>query len=260
MAVKRSLWMFGLEADEPSYEARVAAAARLSERLGVELQAPRIPPVETLQLREPRITPPEALAGFCRQDVRDRAYHSYGYDRVDHGVWGNYPNPPDVVAHPRSDEELEAILEWADNGGFCVIPFGGGSSVVGGVTPPDDLGPVVTVSLDAMDRVLEVDATSRAARIQAGVFGPHLEEQLRPLGFTLRHFPQSFAGSTLGGWIATRAGGHYATNHTHIDDFVESLRMLTPSGWLETCRLPASGAGPDPNRLAIGYEGVLGII
>ncbi len=260
MAVKRSLWMFGLEADEPSYEARVAAAARLSERLGVELQAPRIPPVETLQLREHRITPPEALAGFCRQDVRDRAYHSYGYDRVDHGVWGNYPNPPDVVAHPRSDEELEAILEWADNGGFCVIPFGGGSSVVGGVTPPDDLGPVVTVSLDAMDRVLEVDATSRAARIQAGVFGPHLEEQLRPLGFTLRHFPQSFAGSTLGGWIATRAGGHYATNHTHIDDFVESLRMLTPSGWLETCRLPASGAGPDPNRLAIGSEGVLGII
>lgn len=260
MTAKRSLWMFGLEAEEPSYETRVAAAGRLSKRLGVELQAPRIPTVESLQLREPRIRPPEALAEFCRQDTRDRAYHSYGYDRVDHGVWGDYPNPPDVVAHPRSEAELEAVLEWSAQRGFCVIPYGGGSSVVEGVTPPDDCGPVVTLALDAMDRVLEVDATSRAARIQAGVFGPHLEEQLRPLGFTLRHFPQSFAGSTLGGWIATRAGGHYATNHTHIDDFVESVRMLTPRGWWETRRLPASGAGPDPNRLVIGSEGVLGVI
>jgi alkyldihydroxyacetonephosphate synthase len=92
------------------------------------------------------------------------------------------------------------------------------------------------------------------------VFGPHLEDQLRPHGYTLRHFPQSFTGSTLGGWIATRAGGHYATNHTHIDDFVESVRMLTPRGWWESRRLPGSGAGPDPNRLVIGSEGILGVI
>ena len=127
------------------------------------------------------------------------------------------------------------------------------------MTPPEADG-VVTIDMDEFDRVLEIDETSRAARIQAGVFGPHLEDQLRPHGYTLRHYPQSFAGSTLGGWIATRSGGHYATNHTHIDEFVESVRMLTPAGWWESRRLPGGGAGPDPNRLAIGSEGILGII
>jgi alkyldihydroxyacetonephosphate synthase len=256
----RSLWMFGLEADEPSEEERAALAARLSRRFGVELKPPPIPRPEDLDLRPPRLQPPDALAGLCRDDPRDRAYHSYGFDRTLHALRGHYPNPPDVVAHPRTEAELEAVLDWCVSGGYCVIPYGGGSSVVEGVTPPEGASPIVTVALDRMDRVLEIDATSRSARIQAGVFGPDLEDQLRPSGFTLRHFPQSFAGSTLGGWIATRAGGHYATNHTHIDDFVESVRMLTPQGWWETRRLPASGAGPDPNRLVIGSEGILGII
>jgi alkyldihydroxyacetonephosphate synthase len=116
------------------------------------------------------------------------------------------------------------------------------------------------ISLDGLDQVLEVDEVSRAARIQAGVFGPHLEDQLRPHGYTLRHFPQSFRFSTLGGWIATRSGGHYATNHTHIDEFVESTRMITPAGWWESRRLPGSGAGPSPDRMVIGSEGILGII
>ena len=114
--------------------------------------------------------------------------------------------------------------------------------------------------MDGLDQVLEVDEVSRAARIQAGVFGPHLEDQLRPHGYTLRHFPQSFRFSTLGGWIATRSGGHYATNHTHIDEFVESTRMITPAGWWESRRLPGSGAGPSPDRMVIGSEGILGII
>jgi alkyldihydroxyacetonephosphate synthase len=111
-----------------------------------------------------------------------------------------------------------------------------------------------------MDRILEVDHASRAARIQAGALGPAVEDQLRPHGLTLRHFPQSFEWSTVGGWIATRSGGHYATNHTHIDDFVESVRMLTPSGWWESRRLPGSGAGPSPDRLVLGSEGTLGIV
>src|SRR5207247_8508797 len=110
------------------------------------------------------------------------------------------------------------------------------------------------------DRVVGVDATPRAARIQAGVLGPALEEQLRPHGLTLRHFPQSFEFSSLGGWIATRSGGHYATLYTHIDEFVESLRVITPAGVVETRRLPGSGAGPSPDRLFIGSEGILGVI
>jgi alkyldihydroxyacetonephosphate synthase len=111
-----------------------------------------------------------------------------------------------------------------------------------------------------MDRVLELDTTSRAARIQAGALGPMLEDQLRPHGWTLRHFPQSFEVSTLGGWLATRSGGHYATVYTHIDDLVESLRVVTPSGISESRRLPGSGAGPSPDRLFLGSEGSLGII
>jgi len=257
---RRSLWMLGLESDEPSDRRRADLAAALSRRFGAHIVAPRIPPVDELELRAPLVDVPRPLEGWVRQSTWERAYHSYGYDRTDHAVFGRYPNPPDAVAHPRTEGELSAVLDWCAGEGHCVVPYGGGSSVVGGVTPPEDCGPVVTVALDELDRVIEIDETSRAARVQAGIFGPALEQALRPLGLTLRHFPQSFAASTLGGWIATRSGGHYATNHTHIDDMVESVRMLTPRGWFETRRLPGSGAGPDPNRLVIGSEGILGII
>jgi alkyldihydroxyacetonephosphate synthase len=108
--------------------------------------------------------------------------------------------------------------------------------------------------------VVEVDATSRAARIRAGTFGPALETALRPYGLSLRHYPQSFEFSTLGGWIATRSGGHFATLFTHIDELVQSLTVISPSGRLQTRRLPGDGAGPSPERLFIGSEGVLGII
>jgi alkyldihydroxyacetonephosphate synthase len=108
--------------------------------------------------------------------------------------------------------------------------------------------------------VLEVDVTSRAARIQGGATGPRIAEQLNPHALSLRHFPQSYELSTLGGWIATRAGGHYATLYTHIDDLVESVRMVTPAGLFETRRLPASGAGPSPERLVLGSEGAFGVI
>ncbi len=144
----------------------------------------------------------------------------------------------------------------------AVIPFGGGSSVVGGVEPAVGDGFAGTISLDlkGLDQVLEVDRTSRAARIQGGILGPALEAALKPHDLTLRHFPQSFECSTLGGWIATRSGGHFATLYTHIDDFVESLRVVTPAGVLESRRLPGSGAGPSPDRLMIGSEGALGMI
>ena len=111
-----------------------------------------------------------------------------------------------------------------------------------------------------MNRVLEVDPVSRAALIEGGARGPELEAALKPHGMTLRHFPQSFRLSTLGGWIATRSGGHFATLYTHIDDLVESVSMVTPAGRMESRRLPGSGAGPSPDRLMIGSEGALGII
>src|SRR5947199_382945 len=122
----------------------------------------------------------------------------------------------------------------------------------------DSYAGTVSIDLRHLNQVLEVDRASRSALIQGGVLGPYLEEQLKPHGLTLRHFPQSFEMSTLGGWIATRSGGHYATLFTHIDEFVEGVRAITPRGTYETRRLPASGAGPDPARLLIGSEGTLG--
>lgn len=256
---KRSIWTWGYQKDEPSNEQRHEYAKLLSESLGVVLEPPPIPKAEDLELRPPAIKPPKSMAEFCLADNYERSLHAYGADRAD-AVFGKFPNPPDFVAHPRNEHELEAILEWALDKDCLIIPYGGGSSVVGGVTPPEGYGRIITIDMDQFDQVLEIDETSRAARIQAGVYGPHLENQLRPHGLTLRHYPQSFAASTLGGWIATRSGGHYATNHTHIDDFVESVRMLTPKGWWESRRLPGSGAGPSPDRLVIGSEGILGII
>ena len=162
---------------------------------------------------------------------------------------------------PTSEADVVAVLDWAAGADVVVVPYGGGSSVVGGVEYRGD-GHAGWVSLDltALDRVLEIDKVSRAARIQGGVLGPSLEDQLRPHGYTLRHFPQSFEFSTLGGWLATRSGGHYATLHTHIDDFVESMRAVTPAGISESWRLPGSGAGPSPDRLLLGSEGTLGVI
>src|ERR1700680_211453 len=153
-------------------------------------------------------------------------------------------------------------MDWASAVSASLTPFGGGSSVCGGVEPRVDgikHKAAVTLDLRNLSKVIEVDPVSRAASIEASTYGPSLENQLKPHGFTLRHFPQSFEYSTLGGWIATRSGGHFASLHTHIDDFVESLRVVTPVGVVETRRLPGSGAGPSPDRMFIGSEGILGV-
>jgi alkyldihydroxyacetonephosphate synthase len=192
----------------------------------------------------------------------ERISHALGkaYRDVVRGFYGRFENPPDLVAFPKDESEIEAVLGWAEAEGAVVVPFGGGTSVCGGVEPPVGERAVVSLDLRRLDRVLEVDPVSLAARIQAGATGPGLEDQLREHGLTLRHFPQSFEYSTLGGWVATRAGGHFATLETHIDDLVESVRAITPRGTWESRRLPGSGAGPSPDRMLIGSEGILGVI
>ena len=258
---RRSFWAWCFEAEEPTDADRAALARSLSAKYDTEITAAPVPRAEDAELRAPRISAPTAIAPWCETSTYERAFHAYGAHFTDRtrAFHLDFPNPPDVVAHPRTEAELTETLDWAASAGHVVVPYGGGSSVVWGVNPPE-ADAVVTIAMDRMDQVLEVDATSRAARIQAGVFGPHLEDQLRPHGFTLRHFPQSFRFSTLGGWIVTRSGGHYATNHTHIDEFVESVRMVTPAGPWESRRLPGSGAGPSPDRIVIGSEGILGIV
>jgi len=262
---ERSIWGWGWADAGPTREQQHGIAQALQARYGLAPREPIVPPDPArLALPAPRCQPPPALAPLCTTSPRERASHTYGrsFRDVLRGLRGDFGNPPDVVARPRTEADVVALLDWCAGIGAAAIPYGGGSSVVGGVeAPARDLHPaVVSLDLTALDQVVEVDRTSRAARIQAGVLGPSLEEQLRPHGLTLRHFPQSFEFSTLGGWIATRSGGHYASLYTHIDDFVEALRVVTPSGVVQTRRLPGSGAGPAPDRLFIGSEGTLGII
>src|SRR5437588_6030133 len=212
----------------------------------------------------PRLHLPKSLERLCSQDPYERALHSYGrsYSDIVRAFRGRFDHPPDVVARPRDEQDVQAILEWAGEAQAALIPFGGGTSVVGGVegAVSDRYAGVVTVDLRGLNQVLEVDRVSLAARIQAGALGPELERQLSEHGLTLRHFPQSFQFSTLGGWIATRSGGHFATLYTHIDDLVESVRAVTPQGIWQSRRLPGSGAGVSPDRMLIGSEGILGVI
>jgi alkyldihydroxyacetonephosphate synthase len=240
-------------------------APLVRERLGFDAQGPEEPvPIDSVELPACRVEPPPALAPICRSDPYERASHAMGkaYRDIVRGFRGRFDHVPDVVAHPADETDVEALLTWCATDGLAVIPYGGGTSVCGGVEPrlPREYPGVVTIDLGALDRVLEVDEVSRAALIQAGAPGPVLEGQLRERGLTMRCFPQSFELSTLGGWIATRAGGHFATRLTHVDDMVESVRAITPTGEWESRRLPGSGAGPSPDRMLVGSEGILGVI
>ena len=259
------VWGWGYEDQQPPPDQVEEAGAAIRAHLGFPPEGVEQPvDLSAVRLPEPRVEPPASLAAICSSDRYERALHGYGrsYRDVVRAFRGRYDHPPDVVARPQTEEEVEALLEWCAGVGAAAIPFGGGTSVVGGVEPAldDRFAGAVTIDLRALGRVLEVDPVSRAARIQAGATGPALEAGLREHGLTLRHFPQSFEYSTLGGWIATRAGGHFATLHTHIDDLVESVRAITPRGVWESRRLPGSGAGPSPDRLLLGSEGTLGVI
>jgi alkyldihydroxyacetonephosphate synthase len=258
-------WGWGYEDQQPSHEQVEEAASGIRAHFGFGAEEVERPVgLANLELPPPGLQPPQSLRGICSSDAYERAAHSYGksYRDLVRAFRGEFDHPPDVVAHPRDEDEVAAVLDWCAEAGAAAIPYGGGTGVVGGVEPlvPDGYAGAVTVDLKALDRVLDVDPTSRAARIQAGATGPGLEAQLREHGLTLRHFPQSFEFSTLGGWIATRAGGHFACLYTHIDDLVESVRAITPAGPWESRRLPGSGAGPSPDRLLIGSEGILGVI
>ena len=219
-------------------------------------------PLEEVELRGARLKRPSGFGDLFSDGHYERVSHSLGsaYRDVVRGFYGRFENPPDLVAFPKDESEIEVVLSWAEAEGAAVVPFGGGTSVCGGVEPRVGERPSVSLDLRRLDRVLEVDATSLAARIQAGATGPGLEDQLGEHGLTLRHFPQSFEYSTLGGWVATRAGGHFATLETHIDDLVESVRAITPRGTWERGGLRACGAGPSRDGVLMGWVGILGVI
>ncbi len=258
-------WGWGYEDQQPDPEQLRQTAALAAEHLGLEVGEIEAPvALEQVALAPARVQAPGALAEICADDDHARASHAMGksYTDVVNGFRGRFEHPPDFVATPRDERDVEALLQWCEAERVAAIAFGGGTSVVGGVTAdvPDSYNGAIAIDLRALDRVLEIDAVSRSARIQGGATGPRLEAQLGEQGLTLRHFPQSFEYSTLGGWIATRAAGHFATVTTHIEDFVESARAITPVGVWQSRRLPGSGAGVSPDRMLAGSEGTLGLI
>ncbi|RLC89541.1 MAG: FAD-binding oxidoreductase [Chloroflexi bacterium] len=225
--------------------------------------------LEEISLRPPRLDAPmlsslRRLLGeeTVRTDKRARVEHAYGksYRDLIRVRAGHIPNPPDAVVYPADEGQIVALLAWAADRGVAIIPFGGGSSVLGGVEPEPGDRPTITLDLARLDHVLAVDPVSRTARIQAGATGPEVEAQLNAQGFTLGHFPQSFEFSTLGGWIATRSAGQNSIGYGKIEDMPQAVRGVTPVGIIETKNTPATAAGPSLLQLLIGSEGTYGVI
>lgn len=196
------------------------------------------------------------------EDPGERLDHAHGQSFPD---WvgmrmGFLPRFPDAVAYPESDSEMRSVMELADKEDLVVIPYGGGTSVVGHLEVPDTPSPVISVSLERMRRLLFLDGVSRLAGFEAGVRGVEVEAALRPRGFTLGHYPQSFEFSTLGGWVATRSSGQQSLYFGRIEDLFAGGRVLSPRGLLELSPHPASAAGPDLRKLFLGSEGRMGIL
>jgi alkyldihydroxyacetonephosphate synthase len=230
---------------------------------------------ESIQLRPPRIDEPTLQKAwesgfrprsvpaevFVRTDPRARVLHAYGrsYRDLVRLRRGDIPNPPDAVVYPATEEQVVQLIQFCAEKNIALIPFGGGSSVVGGVEPRDDRV-TVTLDLTRLNRLLALDAVSHIATIEAGILGPDLERALNARGFTLGHLPQSFEFSTLGGWLATRGAGLSSTKYGKIESMTVSLRVATPRGLIETRTVPATAAGPSLLQLLIGSEGTLGVI
>lgn len=262
-ARERSHWAWGWADRLPDHAARELLAAQVGALLDRPLSVSPYPSLATARVSPPRLAVPDALADFATDDREARVRHAYGRAWRDlwRGFEGDFSAAPDLVATPADEADVARALAWCSAHRVAVVPYGGGTSVVGGVECADPrYAGTLSLDLRRLDALVDLDLTSRVACIEAGATGPRVEALLAPHGLTLRHFPQSFEFSTLGGWVATRAGGHYATLLTHIDDLTHAVRMVTPAGVLETPRVPASGAGPDPNRLVLGSEGALGVV
>jgi alkyldihydroxyacetonephosphate synthase len=195
-------------------------------------------------------------------DAAERLRHARGQSLPDWIAlrYGRVDTFPDAVAFPTSVSNIRELLRFAADSGIQLIPYGGGTSVAGHINPVAGDRPVLTVNLCRMNRLLELDESSRLATIEAGAGGPQIEAQLGARGYTLGHFPQSFDYSTLGGWIATRSTGQQSYYYGRIEDLFAGGQVETTAGTLVMPPLPASAAGPDLRQLVLGSEGRLGFI
>jgi alkyldihydroxyacetonephosphate synthase len=228
-------------------------------------------PLEALSMPDVALTSEdlEALRNLTspsrvETDRFERAFHALGksYHDLLRIRAGTLAAAPDAVVYPKGHDEVVALLAACAERRLAVVPFGGGSSVVGGVEArrgADHAG-LVTLDLTRMDRLLDLDEASRSATFEAGVYGPALEEALAARGFTLGHFPQSFEFSTLGGWLAARGAGQQSNRYGAAAKLLVGARVATPQGEWRTAPFPNSAAGPDLNHLVAGSEGALGVI
>ncbi|TWP38941.1 FAD-binding oxidoreductase [Leekyejoonella antrihumi] len=174
---------------------------------------------------------------------------------------GDVAAAPDAVLSPGTHEEVVALIEIAGHHRIAVVPYGGGTSVVGGLTP-DGVGEngVVAIDLSRLDALVEVDVESSTATVEAGVLGPRAEELLAEHGLTLGHFPQSFEYASIGGFAATRSSGQSSSGYGRFDSMVVGLKVATARGTWDLGTAPAGAAGPDLRQLVLGSEGAFGVI
>jgi alkyldihydroxyacetonephosphate synthase len=248
-----------------------AAAALLAEQLGLD-PATRRQPVAFEQVTVPDSNMPVAArerlaaavgAEHVRDDREARVAHALGrsYPDLVRLRSGDASSAPDAVVLPASAKQVAGVLAACAEHRVAVVPFGGGTSVVGGVEPvKEGMAGAISLDLRRMSETVEVDRTSLTAWLHAGLLGPEAERRLRAEGVTLGHFPQSFEYSTIGGWLATRSAGQASTGSGRIDELVEGVRCVAPAGELATLAVPASAAGPSLRELVVGSEGVLGVI
>ena len=201
-------------------------------------------------------------SNLVNTDPEDRLRHARGQSLPD---WvalrsGRIEAFPDGVGYPSSDEEVKSLLSFASKAGARLIPYGGGTSVLGQVNVIPGDQPVITVDLRSFNQLLDLDETSLLASYGVGITGPQIEASLNARGYTMGHFPQSFEYSTLGGWIATRSVGTQCYRYGRIEDLFAGGHIETPIGHLDLPVFPASSAGPDLRELILGSEGRLGII
>ncbi len=244
---------------------------RLAAALGVDV-FPQTPAVtlDEIGLAEPRLTQSQRQAlvgivgagGVC-VDHYERAFHAFGSSYYDllRARAGELRGAPDAVVYPSTPEQTLTVVQYCAQQRIALIPFGGGSSVVGGVNGDAD-APQTQITLDTtrMCELLEVDTQSMRATARCGIYGPALEQALAAHGVTLGHYPQSFQYSTLGGWIAARGAGQQSNRYGKAEEWLAAARLATPSGMWDTCSAPASAAGPDLRQWVAGSEGTLGVI
>ncbi|UOT07507.1 FAD-binding oxidoreductase [Rhodococcus opacus] len=242
----------------------------LQQALGVTIREPSDRAADDVVLAPSALSDQQvaALAGivgeqFCSTAHSDRLLRSGGKSTLDllRRRSTEPQNAPDAVVTPGTDDEVADVLRYCTDHGIAVVPFGGGTSVVGGLDPVRDrFDAVVSLDLRRFDALIDLDTDSGIATLGAGVTGPLAEELLGAHGFSLGHFPQSFMFATIGGFAATRSSGQASAGYGRFEDMVQGLRVVTPTGTLDTGRAPASAAGPDLGELFVGSEGTLGVI